>query len=474
MRLRSEIKVGIIVTAGILALIGIYWFLGGLGLYPLYAVFPTAQKLDKGALVRMAGVKIGMVTSTGLTRDNKARVDLRIDNGISISTDSVARVTTGAFIGDFYVEISPGKREAMLKGGDRIRTGTFAQPDKILQQVSEILKELRTSTRGLNQILGDEDILATVKQTVEAMRQASTEASRLAVAANGIVSGAAPDVARILKNLDNATLGATRISSQLEDMVATEVRPNVRATLEQARQTTQKLDAAIMQAQELIAGFKGSTGTLETTLGSVSQTAAEAKDLMANLKEASAGARSIATDEQLRQDIKAAVHNAAIASEQLKDLTEALNKKYGQGRNTPAQRSAVPESGFVTNALWNTDCGDYRVDANYTLPWAGNSFYRAGVRDIGEDTGANLQAGRTFGPTSVRYGLYASRLGVGVDRQVSKSLLISGDVFRPNRPEMELRGILQTGGSVGIYGGVHDLFHGSDRDVYVGIRYQQR
>ena len=69
MRLRNEAKVGLIVCAGIIILIAIYWFLGGLGLrassYPIYAIFPNAQKLDKGAVVRMAGVKIGVVSTHG-------------------------------------------------------------------------------------------------------------------------------------------------------------------------------------------------------------------------------------------------------------------------------------------------------------------------------------------------------------------------------------------------------------------------
>lgn len=483
MRLRNEVKVGVIVTAGIVALILIYWFLGGYGVrmstYELYAVFPTAQKLDKGAMVRMAGVKIGYVQDTTLTRDNRARVDLRIDNGIKIAKDSIARVTTGAFIGDYYVDITPGRNRKGLRPGDRVKTGTFAQPDKILQQVSDILTELQKSAKGINALVGDRELMGTVKATVQSLRQSADEASRLAAAARGMVQGAAPEIARILANLNEATSGASRTSEQIEDMILSDVRPNLKATMEEARKSIEKLDAAIEQAQGLIGSFGGAgdkvssaMGSLDTTMGTISETATEAKAMMGNLKDASAGVKGLMTDPQLQEDIKAAVHNAAAATEQLKELTETLNKKYGQAKSTPVQRSQVPDKGFTTNSLWNTTEGNYRFDANYTFPWTGNTFYRVGAFNIGENTGVNLQGGMTSGASALRYGLFDSRIAIGFDHRFSRSFTVSGDIFRPNSPEMELRGVLRAGKNFGLYGSVLDLFHESNRDVYVGLRFE--
>lgn len=482
MRLRSEVKVGVIVTAGIAALIVIYWFLGGLGLrattYPLYAIFPTTQKLDKGALVRMAGVKIGIVLDTSLTKSNEARVDLLIDNGIAIAKDSIARVTTGAFIGDYYVDITPGNSLKHLEAGDRLRTGTFAQPDKILQQVSDILTELQKSAKGINALVGDKELMSTIKDTVKSLKESADQASKLAAAARGMVEGAAPEVVRILTNLDKATAGACRAGTEIEEMIADDVRPNIRATLDNARKTTEKLDSAVQQAQDLIGSFHGAGDkvgsaltSLDKAMGTISETATEAKEMMGNFKDASAGVKNLATDQQLQQDVKTVVRNAACASEQLKELTEALNKKYGRGKNTPLQRSQVPERGATADALWNTTKGNYRFDANYTLPWSGNTFFRAGAFNIGEHTGVNLQGGKTYGRSALRYGLFDSRVSVGFNHAFSPSFSVSGDVFRPNDPEMELRGVLRAGKDFGIYASVLDLFHESDRDVYVGLRF---
>lgn len=484
MRLRNEVKVGVIVTAGIAVLIALYWFLGGLGMrastYPLNAVFPSVQRLDKGAMVRMAGVKIGVVLETGLTKDNRAKVTLLIDNGISIAKDSIARVTTGAFIGEYYVDVTAGKSHRFLKPGDMIRTETFAQPDEILQQVSDILGELQKSTEGVNALLGDKEMVGTIRATVKELKASAEQASQLAAAASGVVQGAVPAIAQILTNLGDATAAAGRVSNQLEKMFEDDVRPGIKGTmgkaektLDVAAKTIEDLDAAILQAQGLMASFKGSTGKLDTALGAVGDTAVEAKEMMSNLKDASAGMKSVATDPQLQQDIKGAVRNAALATEQLKELTEALNKKYGQVKSTPYQRSRVPNNGITTDSLWNTDQGDYRFDANYAFPYGQNTFARVGARNIGENTQLNLQGGTMFGGTSLRYGLYASRVGVGFDQKLGQAMLISGDIFRPNSPQMELKGVLKLNGPVGIYSGVYDLFHESNRDVYVGIHYSK-
>jgi phospholipid/cholesterol/gamma-HCH transport system substrate-binding protein len=484
MRLRNEVKVGMIVTAGIAILIAVYWFLGGLGVrastYPLYAIFPNVQRLDKGAMIRMAGVKIGIVLDTGLTRNNRAKVNLLIDNGISIAKDSVARVTTGGFIGEYYVDVSPGKSRHHLKSGDEIRTETFAQPDEILQQVGDILGSLKKSTQGVTDLLGDKDMVDTIRATVKELRDSAEQASQLAAAMRGVIQGAAPEIAQVLANLSDATAGAGRISEQLEKMVANDIRPGIKGTigqaektLTQAAKTIETLDSAIQQAQGLMGSFKGTTGKLDTALGAVGDTAVEAKEMMSNLKDASAGVKSLATDQQMQQDIKNAVRNAAMATEQLKELTEALNKKYGQTKSTPYQHSRVPDNGFTTNSLWNTDQGSYRFDANYAFPYGQDTFARVGAWNIGENTRLNLQGGSMFGGTSVRYGLYASRVGFGFDQKIGRAMLISGDVFRPNDPQMEIRGVLKLKGPMGIYSGVYDLFHESNRDVYVGLHYQK-
>jgi hypothetical protein len=83
---------------------------------------------------------------------------------------------------------------------------------------------------------------------------------------------------------------------------------------------------------------------------------------------------------------------------------------------------------------------DIRVDVDWTIPWRDRTFYRIGARDIGESTGLNLNIGRMLGENSdFRYGLYASKAGIGYDYRLDDRTAFGLDVYRPNNPDMEFR-----------------------------------
>ena len=480
MLLRSEAKVGLIVTVAIAALIMVYWFLGGLSLqaasYPIYTIFSDARKLDKGADVRMAGVKIGWVRDIRLTRRSRARVGMRVWNGNDIPVDSVARITMGGFIGDNYVEVLPGSKDNYLRSGSRIRSGELVQFDQILADVGDVLKELKTSAAGINEILGDKEVLATVRETVMALNAAADSASELIESAKAVVSESSPEIQSALANLAAATGGAARISRQLEDMLVKDARPNIRLILSEAGEAVTDLSDAMAEANELIGDMREAAGTSNAALERLVTVATQASEMMAKLDEASAGIRDLTTDKELHDDLKRTIRNTAEASEQAKELMTRLNLKYGSGRSGPTrvQKSAIPEYGVSINSLWNTDDGNYRFDANYTFAGAGPAFYRAGAYNIGENTRLNLQGGITLDRRNAfRYGLYASRVGLGYDLGLGGGFLLSADLFRPNDPEMELRGVLGIGGGFGLYGGVADIFDKNKRDVLVGVRYNK-
>jgi phospholipid/cholesterol/gamma-HCH transport system substrate-binding protein len=484
-RLRTEVKVGLIVAAGFVALLFVYWFLRGMQVrsatYTMYGVFPNALRLDRGSIVRMAGVQIGNVSRTSL-QGIRARVDMRIDKEIVIPRDSVARITTGGLVGENYVEIAPGRSGSRLRDGARINTAVAVQPEQLMEQASDILNQLSAATRSINEVLGDKEIVAAIKSSVLELRTATRYASRLAENSNRLVDSTSPRVSAILSQLDQATRDAARSSAQVGDMLEQDVRPNVRALLAQSGDVARNLNTAVLQAQRLMGAIGERTASVDEIVAKINQAldkvnaaADQGEQMMANLNEASGGLRNLATDQALQADIKRTVRNAAEASAEAKQLLCDLNRRLGRGAKAePVDKGEAPESGTSVNALWNTNAGDYRFDAYYTYLQNGGSLYRAGGYNIGENTRAILQAGRLFGSgNAFRYGLYASRLGVGYDRKIGGGGVFSADLFRPNDPEMEIRAVLGIRGPFGVYAGLADVFDNDKRDLLVGVRYQK-
>jgi len=128
----SEIIVGLFVLIGIACLGYLAIKLGKLEVlsdsgYTVYADFPTVAGLKRGDPVEIAGVKVGRVESMGLA-DDRARLQLRIDDGIKLQEDVIASVRARGLIGDKFVLVSPGASEKIIPPGGKIRE-TESPPD---------------------------------------------------------------------------------------------------------------------------------------------------------------------------------------------------------------------------------------------------------------------------------------------------------------------------------------------------------
>ena len=95
--------------------------------YTVYADFPSVAGLKSGDPVEIAGVKIGRVDSIGLA-DDRARLVLRLNDGVKLQEDVIASVRARGLIGDKFVLITPGASEKIIAAGGRIRE-TDSPPD---------------------------------------------------------------------------------------------------------------------------------------------------------------------------------------------------------------------------------------------------------------------------------------------------------------------------------------------------------
>jgi phospholipid/cholesterol/gamma-HCH transport system substrate-binding protein len=129
---RTEIIVGLFVLVGMACLgylaikLGKLEVLGSNG-YPLYADFSSVAGLKIGDSVEIAGVKIGRVEAMGLA-DDRARLQLRIQDNVKLQEDAIASVRARGLIGDKFILITPGASDKLIPAGGKIRE-TDSPPD---------------------------------------------------------------------------------------------------------------------------------------------------------------------------------------------------------------------------------------------------------------------------------------------------------------------------------------------------------
>ncbi len=85
------------------------------------ALFPSASGVSVGTDVRVAGLKIGQVSSLHLDpKTYQAEATLALDPTVKLPSDSSAAITSEGFLGAYYISMIPGGDSTPLKNGDAI------------------------------------------------------------------------------------------------------------------------------------------------------------------------------------------------------------------------------------------------------------------------------------------------------------------------------------------------------------------
>jgi len=147
---RTDVVVGLFVLVGLTCLGYLAIRLGKLELfasqgYVVIADFASVAGLKPGDPVEIAGVRIGRVEGIGLA-DDKARLTLRLSDGIKLQEDVIASVRARGLIGDKFVLVSPGASDKIIPPGGKIRE-TDSPPD-IPDLIGKIVGGDLTSSKG--------------------------------------------------------------------------------------------------------------------------------------------------------------------------------------------------------------------------------------------------------------------------------------------------------------------------------------
>src|SRR5436190_22429079 len=124
----SDLKTGVmaVVALGLTALLIIA--VGGASgfaweRYDLKTSFENVQGLKSGAIVRIAGVEVGKVTSVELSGAGvEVRLSIKKENRTRVTTDSRASIGSMSLLGEPLIDISPAATGTPLKDEDTIKS----------------------------------------------------------------------------------------------------------------------------------------------------------------------------------------------------------------------------------------------------------------------------------------------------------------------------------------------------------------
>ena len=316
-----EMKVGGLIVASLVLLIGFVVLLGGLSLQPTFRVFVTFDNpggLQSGAPVRISGVRIGRVTAIefrGGEVDEKGKplppirviADIEEQHRKAIYADAKFYVTTQGMLGEMHLAIEPGNyARGPLPDESTVEGTSPPRLDQLINESYQLLhsgyrgvvenkKEIGETFDGLHQTLTvtgrmlekhEQDI----SHIIERVDSLTTHAEEtLAAAREQYVDGAR--INRIMARLDNTS---RVVNENLEPLMK-----DSRMMLEDGRKLT-----AFMSDDEQIKAYKNITSDTIELISVVKKTTKEAGEIVSHVKSGKGSAGALIMDEAIYDDLQ--------------------------------------------------------------------------------------------------------------------------------------------------------------------------
>ncbi len=250
-RRSREIRVGILVIAGVLAVVLLLLLLTEpamlRGRYTVYTVAPSAGGLRKGDPVRMRGVNIGRVAGFELLPD-KVKIHLEIEDGYFVPSDSRTDLGTANLLGESTVEVIPGESPKQLKAKQEI---PGASGETAISKFEDLAGEA-SQTMGRIQHLLDKKTISNIHSSVTELRSGLGEINRA-------VASGRKGLAALTKQLRYSANNVERITSLPEWEQAAKQLETLTASMNQA---AQKLVLSSQSAESVLSRIEKGEGSL--------------------------------------------------------------------------------------------------------------------------------------------------------------------------------------------------------------------
>lgn len=182
----------------------------------LTAVFDDVGDLVSGHSVQVADVRVGSVTGIELTDDHRARVTMRIKDGLNLPTDSVAVLRTTSLLGEKFIELRApqgrdGSSAEFLVDGDVVKnTSQAPELEFVAEEAVNVLAGVVTN-----------DLSTIIETGAVGFGGRAAELSALLDSlsvVSGTLADQTDDILQIIDGLDKATASLAGGSDRIDKL----------------------------------------------------------------------------------------------------------------------------------------------------------------------------------------------------------------------------------------------------------------
>lgn len=428
-------KVGLLVVVFVGLLVGAYQFLGRSFFAPkttdYFAEVSDVSGVNVGAPVLLAGVKIGSVSKVELKNPKLARLTLAIEGGNRIPAGSTVSVPTPLLgFGDNPVYVVP---PAVLAGGDAsagstlsgTRLGAF---EGILPNLDQTVAELNKTLVAARELVADPALKNSLTKLVDTGSKTLERFGALAASTQGLLADNRQAITSSLQSVQMAMIDVQKSAAIARQLIADPMWKEQTSTL------MTSMDQTIRKAEEVMASVDAMIND-----PNMRRPIQESLSNVQNITES--GTRIAANTEKITENGVTISENVATLTAKANELAEEAKtvlKKLQEFFNKVPSTTGIKGVTAGMDLLRENEPNHWRTDFSAKVPLKDSTLHM-GIRDAFEGNDLTLQLGRPFKVTNeYRYGVYASKPGVGVDFKLARGLMFKGDLYDINDPRLDL------------------------------------
>ncbi len=176
----TQLKVGIFIVSGLVVLLTTIFMIGSnksmfQETVTLHSYFDSVVGLNKGAVVSLAGVKVGNLDEVSFDETkNLVKIEFQVDEEYTkkIKKDSRIEIRTQGALGDKYLYITPGTSAETVAAGEEIKSDYGNDILSVLSKrgnESEKLFDVLDDLKKITGSLADGNRLPKITQNLEAV-----------------------------------------------------------------------------------------------------------------------------------------------------------------------------------------------------------------------------------------------------------------------------------------------------------------
>ena len=269
-RNREHVFVGLFVLVAAAVLIGMVFAISGAfgrTTKTFHAYFPFAGGLEPGSTVRYAGgPKVGHVEKLAIDPKDPSRMEVvfSVQSDIPVKTDSHAKIMSMSPLGDNHLEILPGTAKAALApGGAQLPSENYVDFNALTAQINQLAPRAVELINSLNDRATElKETVARVNDLLNSQNRANLSATL--ANARGMLDENRPEIKSAIQHLN-------AVSQKIEPLIQ-----DLHKTSEEANKALDHIDGMIGEnradLRASIVELRKSLTTLTDVTGRIDQT----------------------------------------------------------------------------------------------------------------------------------------------------------------------------------------------------------